>query len=179
MEYSEVNNFWFEELNPKQWWVKDEQLDQAIRERFMVIHNKAMADELEHWRAKPEGCLAEVIVLDQFSRNIFRGEPGSFASDNKALALARQAIETGADKALPEGRRTFLYMPFMHSEDINVHEEAVKIFSQAGMEGTLEFELKHKKIIERFGRYPHRNEILGRESTKEELEFLKKPGSSF
>jgi uncharacterized protein (DUF924 family) len=179
MEFNEVNHFWFEELDTKQWWTRDEQLDQTIRQRFLNTHSEAMADRLEHWRLEPEGRLAEVIVLDQFSRNIFRDAPGSFAADEKALELAQQAINVGADMALPTGRRTFLYMPFMHSEDLAVHEEAVRVFSNPGMEYNLDFELKHKKIIERFGRYPHRNKILGRESTAEELEFLKSPGSSF
>lgn len=179
MDYKEIISFWFEELDKKQWWVKDEKLDQVIKTRFLDTHTLAMKDELVHWRADPEGRLAEVIVLDQFSRNMFRDTSASFASDSKAIALAISAIESGADKELATGKRTFLYMPFMHSESLSVHEKAVKVFSEPGMEGTLDFELKHKKIIDKFGRYPHRNKILGRESTAEELEFLKSPDSSF
>lgn len=179
MNYAEIIKFWFEELTKKQWWIKDEQLDQNIRTRFLGTHKLAMKNRLTHWRAEPEGRLAEILVLDQFSRNMFRGTPASFASDSKAVELTISAIESAADKQLTIGKRTFLYMPFMHSESPSVHERAVKVFSEPGMEGTLDFELKHKKIIDRFGRYPHRNKILGRESTEEELEFLKSPESSF
>jgi len=179
MEYKEVINFWFAELETKQWWIKDTKLDQVIRDRFLDIHDQAMNEMLKHWRSEPEGRLAEVIVLDQFSRNIFRDKPESFESDEKALNHAQAAIDAGADKELVTGQKTFLYMPFMHSELLSVHERAVEIFSGPGMEGMLEFELKHKKIIDRFGRYPHRNKILGRESTAAELEFMETPDSSF
>jgi len=179
MEYKEVIHFWFDELETKQWWTKDTRLDQDIRDRFLDIHGQAVRDTLSHWRSEPAGRLAEIIVLDQFSRNIFRDKPEAFDADEKALNLAQAAIDIGADKELETSKKPFLYMPFMHSESPSVHERAVAIFSEPGLEGTLEFELKHKKIIDRFGRYPHRNKILGRESTTEELEFLGTPGSSF
>lgn len=179
MNYKEIITFWFEELEEKQWWVKDEQLDQTIRSRFLYIHSEAMGERLEHWRTEPEGRLAEVIILDQFSRNIFRDTPNAFASDSKAIELVQEAINNGADEKLEMQKRKFLYMPFMHSESLAVHEKAIELFSKPGLEGTLEFEIKHKVIIERFGRYPHRNKILGRESTAEELEFLQTPDSSF
>ncbi len=179
MEHTEVIHFWFDELETKQWWIKDTKLDQTIRDRFLDIHDQAMNDALSRWWSEPEGRLAEIIVLDQFSRNIFRDKPEAFDADEKALNLAQAAIDMGADKELETSKKPFLYMPFMHSESPAVHERAVTIFSEPGLEGTLEFELKHKKIIDRFGRYPHRNKILGRESTAEELEFLESPGSSF
>ena len=174
-----VLNFWFQELTTKQWFVKDDSVDQRIRQRFLVTHRAASQCELAHWRETPEGRLAEVIVLDQFSRNLFRGEAGAFAQDALALALAQEAIRTRADRSLPPAQRAFLYMPFMHSESKTIHEEAVKLFAQPGLENNLDFERRHKAIIDRFGRYPHRNAVLGRKSTPEEVEFLKSPGSSF
>lgn len=177
--YQEVLHFWFSELEPKQWWIKDEKLDALIKTRFAKIHAEANAGELFSWRTTPLSSLAEIIVLDQFSRNIYRDAPQSFASDSLALALAQFAISKGFDAPLPPEQRGFLYMPFMHSESKIIHEEAVKLFEALGNESSLEFEHKHKAIIDRFGRYPHRNSILGRNSTPEELEFLQQPGSSF
>jgi len=178
MKYQDVIDFWFKEIESKMWWVKDDKFDQQLRDRFGDVHAAAVKCELFHWREHPEGRLAEVIVLDQFSRNMFRGSPLSFAADPLALALAQEAISIGADKELSEQQRGFLYMPFMHSESAAIHKVAVELFSQPGG-GSLEYELKHKGIIDRFGRYPHRNEVLGRESTEKEKEFLKEPGSGF
>ena len=175
----DVIDFWFEELEPAQWWIKDEVLDQHIQARFGVTHMAATLGELEPWREIPEGRLAEIIVLDQFSRNIYRGTQLSFAYDLTALVLAQEAVHVGADSQVEFEKRSFIYMPFMHSESATVHETAVELFGRPGAEFNYEFELKHKAIIDRFGRYPHRNEILGRESTPEEIEFLKQPGSSF
>ena len=177
--YAEILNFWFEELEPKQWWVKDFELDQLIIARFSEIHDRAARCELAGWRKNASGQLAEIIVLDQFSRNMFRGSPFSFAYDNLALALSQEAISAGADQLLSPVERNFIYMPFMHSESLQIHEEAVELFRRNGQQGNFEYELKHKAIIERFGRYPHRNEVLGRASTEAELEFLQQPGSSF
>lgn len=174
-----VLEFWFSEIEEKFWWIKDEAFDQQIRERFGALHSRAHCCELFEWRATPRGRLAEVIVLDQFSRNMFRGQPGSFASDTLALALAQEAVAAGADRALPPRERTFIYMPYMHSESLLVHAEAVRLFRDHGQPGNYEFEIKHRDIIAKFGRYPHRNGILGRISTPEEVEFLKMPGSSF
>ena len=179
MKYSEVIRFWFEEIKPAQWWVKDKAFDRMITERFGEVHAKAAACELWEWRASAEGRLAEVIVLDQFSRNMFRGDGRAFATDGLALVLAQEAVRGGFDMQLQVERRTFLYMPYMHSESAVVHEEALRLFDQPGLEYNLDFERKHKVIIDRFGRYPHRNAILGRESTAEEIAFLKEPGSSF
>lgn len=131
------------------------------------------------WRGNAAGRLAEVIVLDQFSRNIFRDQPESFASDPLALALAQEAIAAGALAELPLEEKKFLLMPYMHSESRRIHEEAVELFSELGDSSTLRFEQRHKEIIDRFDRYPHRNAILGRTSTPEEVEFLSQPGSAF
>lgn len=179
MDYTHVHKFWFEEIDPKQWWVKEDALDELIRLRFTGVHRRAVCCELYPWRAAPEGRLAEIIVLDQFSRNIFRNNPGAFANDALALALAQTAVDCGADKTLSARERSFLYMPFMHSESPHIHEIAMQLFAQEGLEYNYDFEKKHKAVIERFGRYPHRNEILGRQSTPEELEYLKQPGSGF
>lgn len=177
--YEQVLKFWFEEIEPAQWWKKDEAFDRMIVERFAQLHRSAAAGELFEWRNTARGRLAEIIVLDQFSRNMFRDSPLMFACDPMALVLAQEAIAVGADKTLNQAERSFLYMPFMHSESLGIHEVAVELFRQNGNPHNLDFELRHKAIIERFGRYPHRNTILGRQSTDEELEFLRQPGSSF
>lgn len=176
---NEVIEFWFKELSPEDWWKKSDELDQTITTRFLKLHAKAVQGELFSWRNSPEGRLAEVILLDQFSRNMFRGKKESFVYDSLALILAQEAVRCKADQELDDSQKAFLYMPYMHSESKVVHEEAVKLFSQKGLEYNLDFEYKHKVIIDRFGRYPHRNQILGRTSTKEEIEFLKEPNSSF
>lgn len=177
--FQDVLKFWFEELEPAQWWKKDENLDRMIVERFSKIHQRVARCELFEWRMTARGKLAEIIVLDQFSRNMFRGSPLAFANDALALALAQEAIAAGSDKLLGQAERSFFYMPFMHSESLKIHEIAVDLFRQNGNPNNLDFEFRHKAIIERFGRYPHRNAILGRPSTDEEIEFLKQPGSGF
>lgn len=177
--YQEVIKFWFEELEPQQWWQKDLVFDQMILERFGKLHYQAQMGELFTWRKTALGCLAEVLILDQFSRNIYRDKPESFACDPMALALSQSAIQQGFDKPLSNIQRSFLYMPFMHSESKLIHAEAVKLYKAVGLENNLNFELQHKNIIDEFGRYPHRNQILGRVSTEEELLFLQQPNSSF
>lgn len=179
MKHNEILNFWFKELSPKDWFSGSEQVDALLREKFSATHASAAACELFDFRSTPEGRLAEVLVLDQFSRNIHRGTPAAFACDPLALALSQEAVSLGSDKLLPLQMRSFLYMPYMHSESLLIHEQAVQLFSQTGMENNLDFELRHKAIIEKFGRYPHRNQIVGRVSTPEEIEFLKLPGSGF
>ncbi|MGZ8186398.1 MAG: DUF924 family protein [Methylobacter sp.] len=177
--YQLILKFWFEEIDPSLWWSKNAEFDQRIREKFSEIHAKAIRCEFFAWRKAAEGRLAEIIVLDQFSRNLFRDSPLSFANDSLALALSQEAISVGADQALSPIRRSFLYMPFMHSESLIIHEIAVDLYKKNGIQANLDFEIKHQEIIKKFGRYPHRNNILGRVSTKEEIEFLKKPGSGF
>ena len=173
MDWVEVIDFWFKELGPKDWFRKDDSVDARIAQRFRTVHEAAASGELWHWRSLAPGALAEIIVLDQFSRNLFRDDPRAFATDSMALVLAQEAIRRSLDRELPAAQKSFMYLPFMHSESPVVHETAVTLFSQPGLEENLAFELRHQKIIERFGRYPHRNQILGRTSTPEELEFLK------
>jgi len=174
-----ILHFWFTELTPKQHFAKDAALDEAIRTRFGATLEAAAKCELFAWRATPEGRLAEVLVLDQFSRNVYRATAHAFAQDALALALAQELVASGQDRSLPLAQRSFAYMPYMHSESALVHAQAVALFSQPGLEDTLSFELRHQEIITRFGRYPHRNTILGRQSTPEELAFLSEAGSGF
>jgi uncharacterized protein (DUF924 family) len=161
------------------WFAKSDDFDRLIESRFGATQAAAERCELAFWRGSASGRLAEIIVLDQFSRNIWRDTPRAFASDPLALALAQTAVAAGADQALDATRRAFLYMPYMHSESALIHAAAVQLFSAPGLENNLNFELRHQAIIERFGRYPHRNQILGRTSTPKEIEFLKAPGSGF
>jgi len=179
MQHSDIIDFWFNQTSPQQHWQKNIEFDQLITQHFSHVHAAAANGELAHWRKEPEGRLAEVIVLDQFSRNIFRDTPQSFASDGQALVLAQEAIAAGIDLKLPPSKRCFLYMPLMHSESLIIHKQALQLFNQPGLENNYDFELAHLAIIEQFGRYPHRNEILGRESTPSELKFLTQPGSGF
>jgi uncharacterized protein (DUF924 family) len=174
-----VLSFWFEEIEPRQWWARSDDFDRLVRSRFAATHAAAERCELYGWRRAVDGRLAEIIVLDQFSRNIHRDHPRAFGSDGVALALAQDAIAARCDSEIDVARRVFLYMPYMHSESPAIHSVAVSLFGAPGMERNLEFELRHKEIIDRFGRYPHRNAILGRASTPEEIEFLRMPGSSF
>lgn len=177
--YQAVLDFWFEELTPDQWYRTDPVLDGLIEERFGELVVQARAGELFRWRRSPLGRLSEVILIDQFSRNIYRGKPSAFSADGVALVLAQEAVALGMDKLLQVPYRAFLYMPYMHSESAAIHEVAVELFNQPDLEMNLEFEYKHKRIIDRFGRYPHRNKILGRKSTDEEIAFLQEPDSSF
>ena len=179
MQPQPILHFWFTELTPAQHFAKDAALDEAIRTRFGTTLEAAALCELFGWRATPEGRLAEVLVLDQFSRNVWRDTPRAFAQDALALALAQELVASGQDRSLPVEQRRFAYMPYMHSESALVHAQAVTLFSQPGLEDNLRFEHAHKAIIDRFGRYPHRNAILGRNSTAEELAFLSGPWSSF
>ena len=176
---ADILRFWFEEIVPAQWWKVDPAFDATIARRFGATHAAALRGELFQWRKDADGRLAEVIVLDQFSRNIHRGAAGAFAADPMALALAQEAVALGQDLALPSERRVFLYMPYMHSESRLVHAEAERLFIALGIADNLDFERRHRAIVERFGRYPHRNAILGRTSSAEELAFLATPGSSF
>ena len=162
MPAQSILHFWFEELTPKQHFVKDAALDEAIRARFGDTLEAAARCELFAWRATVEGRLAEIIVLDQFSRNIYRDTPRAFAQDTLALVLAQELVASGQDRSLPEAQRVFAYMPYMHSESALVHTQAVELFTQLGNERNLDFEMRHKAIIDRFVRYPHRNAMLGR-----------------
>ncbi len=174
-----VLHFWFETLSPRQWFGKSDEVDGLIGERFGSLLEQAIAGELWGWRRSPQGRLAEILVLDQFSRNIHRGKAAAFAQDPQALTLAQEAVAARADGHLRLPHKPFLYMPYMHSESRCIHDEALRLFDQPGLEENLRHERRHRAIIERFGRYPHRNAVLGRASSDEERAFLQEPGSSF
>jgi uncharacterized protein (DUF924 family) len=171
------------------WWKKDEAFDAEIRRRFGTLHERACIGGLDDWAESPRGCLALVIVLDQFSRNLHRGSPRAWAQDDQALEHVERALARGDDGELAPFERLFLYMPMMHAEHLAAQNRCVEVIGtlareapeplRAGFENNLDFAVQHRDIIERFGRFPHRNEVLGRTSTAEELEFLKQPGSSF
>ena len=183
-EFAEVLTFWFEELEGKQRFEANDERDATIKARFGAVHAQASRGELFAWRATAAGRLAEIVVLDQFSRNIYRGDAAAFTQDGMALCLAQEAVATAADKALEPSQRMFVYMPYMHSESLAIHAAALPLFEALATEGehfamTLDFEHRHRVIVERFGRYPHRNAVLGRVSTPSEEAFLKEAGSSF
>ncbi|WP_353243230.1 DUF924 family protein [Providencia sp.] len=175
----EVLSFWFEESTPKQWFEKSTKFDSTIALRFSAICERAAKGALAYWRASIRGRLAEIIVLDQFSRNLWRDTPRAFAQDAMALVLAQEAIKQHDYNLLTLSQRKFVLMPYMHSESSFIHLQAVELFRMLGDDNTLDYEMRHKAIIDKFGRYPHRNVILGRPSTKEELAFLQEPNSSF
>ncbi len=179
IDYSKVLDFWFDELSPQDWWIKSDTLDQHIQKIFLDIHTQASQGECDPWRKTLIGRLAEIIVLDQFSRNIYRNHQKAFAQDAMALVLAQEAVKIPEFEHLNKHHKLFILLPFMHSESSTIHEIAMEHFEALGSPENLEFEKKHKVIIDRFGRYPHRNDILGRKSTQEEIEFLSQPGSSF
>jgi uncharacterized protein (DUF924 family) len=174
-----VLGFWFVENGPKQWFNKDTAFDAAIRDRFEALVVQGSKGELSHWRASVRGALAEILVLDQFPRNLYRGDAPAFASDPVALDAAKEALENKIDQDVSESERTFLYLPFEHSEEASDQETSLRLFGSLEDKSLLEWAEKHQAIIDRFGRYPHRNAALGRPSTDEELAFLKQEGSSF
>jgi len=169
----EVLRFWFDEIKPAAWFSRDDQLDAQIRKRFGALHATLTEKVPASVTATATGALATVIVLDQFSRNLFRSSARAFACDSTALAIAQEAIRAGFDRALDPKQRQFLYMPFQHAEDREVQRQSVALFENLGLATSLDFARQHYDVIERFGRFPHRNRILGRESTPAELEFLK------
>ena len=179
MQAQTILDFWFKESSAEQWFSANDAFDQLIQQRFGPLHQIACAGELFHWRHSAEGRLAEILVLDQFSRNIYRNEPRAFAQDSLALVLAQEAVSQQLDQKLQPYMRAFMYLPYMHSESPLIHEAAIRLFTALGIEGNLHFEKLHKAVIDRFGRYPHRNAILGRTSTPEEIEFLQQPNSHF
>mgnify|MGYP006088615379 FL=1 len=179
MSATTVIQFWFEDIEPRQQFTKDLEFDESIRTKFGETYQLATQGLLYAWREHPLDALAEILVLDQFSRNMFRNTPKAFEADTVALVLAQEAIRKKFDKELNNSKKAFFYMPFMHSESKEIHDIALFLFDQPGLEDSFNFEIKHKAIIDRFGRYPHRNEILGRKSTADELKFLSQPGSSF
>ncbi|MDA8444226.1 DUF924 family protein [Paracidovorax valerianellae] len=174
-----VLSFWFEDSTPQQWFAKDDAFDAAIRQRFANLHHEAAQAQLWPWRTTPSGRLAEILVLDQFSRNLHRDSAQAFVCDGMALVLAQEAVAAQADAALPVDWRAFVYMPYMHSESLAVQDESVALFTRLGNPNNLDFAVRHRDIVARFGRFPHRNAVLGRASTAEETAFLREPGSAF
>lgn len=175
----DIVRFWFETLKPEDWYRKDPSIDAGIRDRFGSIYDELKSGVPANWLATPEGYLAAVLVLDQFPRNMFRDDPRAFATDAQALALAKQAIAEGVDAKLSPEQRAFIYMPFQHAEDAADQARLVELFTALGNKLNLDFAVRHKEIVDRFGRFPHRNEILARKTTDAEAAFLKEPGSSF
>jgi uncharacterized protein (DUF924 family) len=194
----EVLDFWFGELNElgcsspehrKRWWTKSDAFDEVIRSQFLGDYEAIVAGDREAWRNTAHGALAFIIVLDQFSRNMFRGTPKMFAADELARDVCCEGIDAGFDTELSFDERVFFYLPLEHSEEIANHRQCIDLFNvlldccpeplEADAKNYLGFAQRHKAIIDRFGRYPHRNETLGRPSTPEEIQFLKEPNSSF
>jgi uncharacterized protein (DUF924 family) len=175
----DIVRFWFEQLTPKDWYRKDKALDAEIERRFGAIYAALKAGVPADWLTTPKGWLAAIIVLDQFPRNLFRDDPRAFATDGEALALSKRAIAAGIDMKLKPEQRAFLYMPFQHSEDAADQARSIELFTALGTPSNLDFAQRPKAIIDRFGRFPHRNAVLGRASTEAESAFLLEPGSSF
>lgn len=178
-ESAAILDFWFGELAPQQWFAVDPAVDRTIVERFSLVAAKIATGGAPQWAESPGGSLAAVIALDQFPRNLYRGDPRAFATDGQALALAEQALDRGFDEGMGVYARQFLYMPFMHSEDAEDQVRALELFEGLGLPEAVEAARRHKEIVDRFGRFPHRNAVLGRETTAEEADFLKEPNSSF
>lgn len=187
-QQNDVLRFWFEECEPAQWFLKDDDFDRTIRDRFLPILMKAQDGLCDHWMGDSgsgnddaDGALALCIVLDQFPRNIFRGSAKAFACDDKALSIAKNAIDRGLDKLLPPIKRRFLYLPFEHSEEIGMQEQSVALFAAMKDDDPLgyDYALRHIEVIERFGRFPHRNAALGRINTAEEEIYLGQEGAGF
>ena len=176
---AQILSFWFEEITPKHWFVKDADFDAQLTERFGKLVGDALAGRLDGWAASKDGTLALILLLDQMTRNIHRDTPLAFAGDEMALAHALTAISKGYLDEVPNAHNIFTLMPLMHSEDIAIHEKAKPLFAQFTDPQVQEALHRHTIIIERFGHYPHRNAILGRPSTDEEIAFLKEPNSSF
>jgi uncharacterized protein (DUF924 family) len=175
----DVLDFWFADHAKPLWFEKDPAFDASIRERFAGLIEAGGAGALDDWLETPEGALALVLLLDQFPRNIHRGRPLAFAYDAKAREVAKAALARGHDRALPEDRRFFFYLPLEHSEDLADQERSVALFEALGDPQMIDYAVRHREIIARFGRFPHRNAILGRPATPEEEVFLEGPQSSF
>ncbi len=175
----DVLRYWFEETRPQQWFEKDEAFDAEVRRRFLVLHETLAGRPVASLLGEPRTALAAVVVFDQMPRNMFRGTPRAFATDAKALELAEAAIARGFDRGRTTEERMFLYLPFEHAEDRAMQARSVELVAALGDSELTKWAEMHKVVIDRFGRFPHRNAVLGRPSTPEEIEFLKQPGSSF
>lgn len=172
----------------KAWFVKNPDFDQEIRQRFLTDYENAAAGSIDHWQEDPQSAIALLLLLDQFPRNLFRGQPRSFATDSQARVIAAHLVDTGQDQQLTPAQRFFVYVPFEHSEALTDQNRCIELMQNLvntvpdldkGLKGGLDYAIRHRDVIQRFGRFPHRNEILGRQSTPEEIEFLQQPGSSF
>lgn len=173
----QVLDFWFS-AGPKKWFTKDDAFDGHIREQFLSLHQEAASGNVDNWSSTAEGTLALIIVLDQFSRNLHRNSPLAFASDAKALVLSQTAIDKRQDVEFPQDVRSWIYMPFMHAEELKMQEKCIELFSTIDSPGNMKAAITHCDIIRQFGRFPHRNEVLGRTSSAEELKFLGDGGFS-
>jgi len=179
IHYSAITNFWFKEIDPDKWFVKDKSFDSNLSNKFSSQVQLALDNKLENWKENEEGYLALILLLDQFTRNIFRNDPKAFSGDTEALNLCFQSILKGMLNNNNSSWRHFFLMPMMHSENIAIQEMSLPLFEKYTNEKTLNYARKHHKIIQRFGRFPHRNKILDRKSSDYEFMFLKEPGSSF
>lgn len=179
MQPSDVIEFWFDPASRSRWFESTPEFDREVEERFGGAYRQATAGELDPWQDSAEGCLALCLLLDQFPRNLFRGSREAFATDAQALAIAEHALARGFDQQLPPGSRMFLYLPFEHSENRAHQARAVELIGTLGNAQALDYAIRHLRVIERFGRFPHRNQALGRETTQDEAAFLREPGSSF
>ncbi len=177
----DVLHFWFEETQPAQWFQKNDDFDRLIRDRFQIIVTMARDGLCDQWAEQADGALALCIILDQFPRNIFRESANAFASDEKALRVAKTALAKGFDQILPPQKRRFLYLPFEHAENLDEQKRSVELFASMKDDDPVgyEYALRHLDVIERFGRFPHRNAALNRPSTPEEQLYLSQPGSGF
>lgn len=176
MQAQDVLDFWFVEHGPQDWYSGDPEFDRKCAEQLSDVHARAVRSELWEWRKTAGGRLAEIILLDQLSRQLFRGDPRAFASDTMALALAQETIAQGGDKELDVYGRLFLYMPFQHAESLVIQEQSVRLFKGLGGENYLPYAIEHHEIIEKFGRFPLRNKALGRASTPEEIAYIEGRG---
>jgi uncharacterized protein (DUF924 family) len=177
MQPEDILSFWFAGDMRKRWFRSTEAIDREIRMRFEELWRRATVGQLDDWASTPDGALALAIVLDQFPLNMFRNRPKSFASEAKAIALSKAAVDQGLDQTLAQEQVAFLYMPLMHSEDLEDQERSVALFQAAGLDDNLRFARHHRDLIKRFGRFPHRNAILGRPSSQEELDYLASKGA--
>ncbi len=177
----EILHFWFEETEPSLWFQQNEQFDSLVRDRFQMTWNMAREGLCDSWNRDADGCLALCIILDQFPRNMFRGRPEAFSTDKKALLIAKYAVSKGFDQVLPPVRRRFIYLTYEHSELLSDQKKAVELFSKMKKDDPMGYEYaqRHFRVIEKFGRFPHRNAVLGRENTPEEQEYLAQPGAGF
>lgn len=187
-KYQEILDFWFgagsdRGKERKVWFIKDKEFDQEVKTRFLSVYHAAASGKLDSWKDSPDSCLALILLLDQFPRNIFRNSPQAFATDEKALEIAKYAVKQGYDIQLLPVERWFIYLPFEHSEKLEHQHQAVALFEtlqdDPQSSSSIDYAKRHLEVIKRFGRFPHRNAILGRENTPEEEEFLQQPGSSF